>query len=379
MFLLNFRLIFFSPASGEKLKTLTITNLSILQPGQQWQKAKIRLVTKIFLEPDEPAQEQNSAEVSHQGITLDLAEDLAKIEPAPIVYKTPATNLDVSIPQIYQNESEASNLGSDLEVVTADSLFDRSPELDLSSSQDITDVVESSDLISDSITANSLFDDFSEPALPSSETNNLILDSKLDSNLDSDLNSITADSLFDDFPESTLSASKSVRVVNDITESTDFSDSLFDDFMNVDSSNGYVEDLSVPQVNEEPQSVNSGDDLFGSFSPSDRASDRSLESNVAQLEDDTDDIKSRISKQNLDKLLQLMDEEEQIKAESAEAIKNKEIDPNIVQSNPDLGATTIERILGNMKTISLNTSESTSSPDFITLEELSGDLNSVGF
>jgi len=48
-----------------------ITNLSILQPGQQWQKAKIRLVTKIFLEP---AQDQDSPETKHQGITLDLQE-----------------------------------------------------------------------------------------------------------------------------------------------------------------------------------------------------------------------------------------------------------------------------------------------------------------
>ena len=51
-----------------------ITNLSILQPGQQWQKAKIRLVTKIFLEPAELTQDQNESEVTHQGLTLDLAE-----------------------------------------------------------------------------------------------------------------------------------------------------------------------------------------------------------------------------------------------------------------------------------------------------------------
>ncbi len=317
-----------------------ITNLSILQPGQQWQKAKIRLVTKIFLEPAEPLQEPNSAEVSHQGITLDLAEDLAEIEPEPIVYETPATSLDVAIPQIYEDEPEASNLGSDLEAVTADSLFDGSPELDLPSSQDITEVVESSD-----------------------------------SNFN--LNSITANSLFDDFAESTFSSSPSVQVVDDITVGSDFSDSLFDDFMNVDSSND--KNLAVHQVTEESQSTNSSDDLFGSFSPSDRASDRSLEANVAQLENDTDTIKSKISKQNLDKLLQLMDEEEQTKAESVGAITNKDIDSNVVQSSPDLEATSIEKLLGNMETISLNTPESTSSDDFITLDELLSDFNSDGF
>jgi hypothetical protein len=303
-----------------------ITNLSILQPGQQWQKAKIRLVTKIFLEPAEPPQEQNSAEVPHQGITLDLAE----IEPEPIVYETPAPNLDTPISKSHQG---ASNLVSDLETITADSLFEGSPELDLPSSQAITDAIESSD----SITANSLFDDFSESTLPTSE---------------------------------------SVRVVDDITASSDFSDSLFDDFMNVDSSNSYREDLSVHQVEEDPQSANTDDDLFDSFSPRDRASDRSLKLDITESNIDT--IKSKIPKQDLDKLLQLMDEEEETKAKS-EAIKSKDIGTNVVQPDADFGATTIERILGNMETISLNVLESKSSSDFVTLDDLSEDLNSVGF
>jgi len=308
-----------------------ITNLSILQPGQQWQKAKIRLVTKIFLEPAEPTQEQNSAEVPHQGLTLDLAE----IEPEPVVYEALAPNLDTSISKNYQGKSDASNLASDLGTVTADSLFDRSPKLDLPSSQAISDVIESSD-------------------------------------------SVTVNSLFDDFSESTLSVSPSVQFVDDITASSDFSDSLFDDFMNVDSSNSYREDLSVSQSvhQEDMQSANTDDDLFDSFSPSDRASDRSLKLDINESNINT--IRSKIPKQDLDKLLQLMDEEEQTKAQS-EAIKSKDTDPNVVQSNTDLGATTIERILGNMETIALNSLESKSSSNFVTLDELSEDLNSVGF
>ena len=308
-----------------------ITNLSILQPGQQWQKAKIRLVTKIFLEPAEPTQEQNSAEVPHQGLTLDLAE----IEPEPVVYEALAPNLDTSISKNYQGKSDASNLSLDLGTVAADSLFDRSPKLDLPSSQAISDVIESSD-------------------------------------------SVTVNSLFDDFLESTLSVSPSVQFVDDITASSDFSDSLFDDFMNVDSSNSYREDLSVSQSvhQEDMQSANTDDDLFDSFSPSDRVSDRSLKLDINESNINT--IRSKIPKQDLDKLLQLMDEEEQTKAQS-EAIKSKDTDPNVVQSNTDLGATTIERILGNMETIALNSLESKSSSDFVTLDELSEDLNSVGF
>jgi hypothetical protein len=45
-----------------------------------------------------------------------------------------------------------------------------------------------------------------------------------------------------------------------------------------------------------------------------------------------------------------------------------------------MGATTIENILRNMETISLESSKSSSSKNkFVTLENFSEDLNSVGF
>ncbi|GBO52711.1 hypothetical protein APA_380 [Pseudanabaena sp. lw0831] len=277
-----------------------ITNLSILQPGQQWQKAKIRLVTKIFLEPADLSQDQNEPEVTHQGLTLDLTESTPES-----IADEPDIELDNASPEIEQDNSEdvIANLGSE------------------SNSQ--------------MLTVNSLFDDFPEPPLPSAQ---------------------------------------SVQIVNDITENSDFSDSLFDDFMNVDSANSYreSEDLSIQQVNEETKPTNVDDDLFGNFSSNDN-------SDIDDLEDDIEAIKLRIPKQNLDKFLQIMDEEEQIKAKSETINNKKDIDKDTVQVKPDLGATTIERILGNMETITLSGLDSKSSSNFVTLEDFAEDLNSVGF
>ena len=282
-----------------------ITNLSILQPGQQWQKAKIRLVTKIFLEPAELNQDQQEPEVPHQGLTLDLAE---------------------SNPEAMTDES-------DLELDNA------SPEIEQDNSEDVI------------------------------------------SNLGSESNSqmLTGNSLFDDFPAPSLPSPQSVQIVNDITENSNFSDSLFDDFMNVDSANSYreSEDLSVYQVNEETNLANTDDDLFGNFSPN----DESIKSDRDDLEGDLEAIKLRIPKQNLDNFLQLMDEEEQIKAKSETINNKKDVGKDAMKLESDLGATTIERILGNMETITLSglNFKSSSDDDFVTLDDLSTDFNSVGF
>ncbi len=276
-----------------------ITNLSILQPGQQWQKAKIRLVTKIFLEPAELTQEQNEPEVTHQGLTLDLAET------------NPESMTDVD-PDIELNNAIAENEQDNSEDV-------------------ITNL--------------------------SSESNSQIL---------------TINSLFDDFPEPPLPSSQSTQIVNDITENSDFSDSLFDDFMDVDSGNSYreTESLSIHQVSEQTKPTNADDDLFGNFS----SNNDSVKADLNKLEGDIESIKSRIPKQNLDKFLQLMDEEEQIKTRSENINVKKDI-----QIKPDVGATTIERILGNMETITLSGSNLKPSADFVTLEDFSEDMNSVGF
>jgi hypothetical protein len=281
-----------------------ITNLSILQPGQQWQKAKIRLVTKIYLEPAELTQDPQEPEVTHQGLTLDLAE--SKPEPMP---DEPDIEIDNAAPEIEPDNSEdvIANLGSE----------SNSPML----------------------TVNSLFDDFPEPALP---------------------------------------IAQSVQIVNDLTENSNLSDSLFDDFMNVDSANSYLEneDLSIHRVNEEAKTTNADDDLFSNFS----SNDDSVKSDRDDLEGDIEVIKSKIPKQDLDRFLQIMDEEEQIKSKSKTINNKKDIGKDAPQTKKDLGATTIERILGNMETITLSgLNFKPSSDDFVTLDDLSEDFNFAGF
>ena len=297
-----------------------ITNLSILQPGQQWQKAKIRLVSKIFLEP---AEDQNEPEDKHQGLTLDLE----KPAPQPIIY--PETNI--------------SNL--------------ENPQIDSENSQ-----------VNDE---------------------NLSINSDTNLSLESNSDSITADSLFDDFPES----SSVSQVIDDVTEIADLSDSLFteevteianlsdslfDEFMdsnNVELSANQI----VQQVNDETAPNNLDSDLFDNFSFEERSPDSNfLESDVTELEENNiDAIKSRIPKQSLEKLLMLINEEDQTKQLIDDKDINKNKNTNSLDS--DLGAVTIERILGNMETITLSGSVTKPSSDFVTLEDFSQDLGSDGF
>jgi hypothetical protein len=132
-------------------------------------------------------------------------------------------------------------------------ITDNDPELDLASpspeippdhSPNSIDNLDSDSNLAP-ITTDSLFDDFPETSSPRFEENQSIPESSLDNNGDS----ITANSLFDDFPEPSRLSSQPVQIINDITENSDFSDSLFDDFMNVDSANSYreSENLSIDQ------------------------------------------------------------------------------------------------------------------------------------
>jgi hypothetical protein len=220
---------------------------------------------------------------------------------------------------------------------------------------------------------------------PDIELNNAITEDDQDNsddvitNLGSESNSqiLTINSLFDDFPEPPLPSSQSTQIVNDITENSDFSDSLFDEFMNVDSGNSYreTESLSIHQVSEQTKPTNIDDDLFGNFS----SNDDSVKTDLNKLEGDIESIRSRIPKQNLDNFLQLMDEEEKIKSKLETVNNKKDVDKDALQIKTDLGAVTIERILGNMETITLSGSNSKPSADFVTLEDFSEDMNSVGF
>jgi len=295
-----------------------ITNLSILQPGQQWQKAKIRLVSKIFLEP---AEDQNDPEDKHQGLTLDLE----KPAPQPIVYpETNISNLEnpqVNVENLSTNSDINVSLESDLDSITADSLFDDLPESSSPALQVIDDVTEIADL---------------------------------------------PDSLF----------------TEEVTEIANLSDSLFDEFMdsgNVELSANQSANQIVQQVNDETVPNDLDGDLFDNFSFEERSpNSNSLESDVTELEENNiDAIKSRIPKQSLEKLLMLINEEDQTK----QLIEDKAIneDKNTNSLDSDLGAVTIERILGNMETITLSGSVTKPSSDFVTLEDFSKDLGSDGF
>jgi len=323
-----------------------ITNLSILQPGQQWQKAKIRLVSKIFLEPAETTQDEDLSPVRHQGITLDLAETNSESEIAP-----------TAVPS--------------LENITVGALFEDFPDSSPPPSQDIFDKVSGDDLPSNSVTT--------EPDLPAKSE------------------SITVVSLFDDFPEPMSSNSQSfqsIQVVNDITEISGSSDSLFDDFVNGDSSNSSLNTIdtidtidvnsydnltvSISSTVELPEPPSDGeDDLFGSFSSQVSPVDIASEFDRPEPTPNIDEIKSRIPKQNLDQLLQLLDEEDQTKAEML-TVNNSSVQDS-KPNNSDIGAITLESILSNMETITLSGLGSKSSSDFVTLDDFSQELDSVGF
>ena len=368
-----------------------ITNLSILQPGQQWQRAKIRLVTKIFLEP---AQEQDNAEDKHQGLTLDLEETA----PQPVV-----TFPDLEIPDLEIPEPEISQVNSEA----------LEPNLDLDSS-------------SESITSSSLFNDFSEPSYPIPQVVSVINDLTDNSNL--------SDSLFDEFMDVSssntysetsigetsngeisngeinnikedFSANQLVNLVDDEIKPIDGNSDLFDSFgfgeqspnissIKSETSNGETDNVNkdfsanklVRQVGDETEPNDGDDDLFDNFGFGERSPDlNSMKSDTTDFESDINSIKSRIPKQNLDELLMLMAQEEQIKtelkiAENEDIAKDANQVKDVSQLNSDLGATTIERILGNMETISLKGAEPPiPSSDFVTLEDFSDDINSSGF
>jgi hypothetical protein len=292
-----------------------ITNLSILQPGQQWQKAKIRLVSKIFLEPDELIQDQEVAQDLHRGITLDLENQDLRSEAIAAMISDHGSKLVETV------------IDRDLEDLIVNNEPEPTPE---------------------TITSSSLFDDFSEPIV---ET-------------------ITSSSLFDGFPEPIETNSQlfqSLQVVNDITEIPDMSDSLFDDFM----SEGSPSDETV-------LAGDIGNDLFGNFSPAPTVVSRVDDSEIAG---DINVIRSRIPKQNLDNLLQLMAEEDQSKLETQKIENNfKPIEKTIEKSNGiSRKPESLESILSNMETITLSGLGVKPSPDFVTLDDFSQELDSIGF
>jgi hypothetical protein len=263
-----------------------ITNLSILQPGQQWQKAKIRLVTKIFLEP---AQDQDSPETKHQGITLDLQETPPQSIAYPVI-ESPQPE-SPSIPQaiiypVLETSTPESNSTINSEI--AESLLKTQEDSQLPSSKE-------------SNTLDALFDDFPEPTAPISES-------------DSSLESITVNALFEDFADSTpiTSSPVSSSTVPEVNTDSQGSDSLFDEFMDTRSTinqefeignlgDEIGEEFSamqptiLQQVNDETVPTDLDDDLFNNFGFDDQSTkvndSQVLKSDITELESDINTIK----------------------------------------------------------------------------------------
>ena len=311
-----------------------ITNLSILQPGQQWQKAKIRLVSKIFLEP---AEDEQPPEDRHQGLTLDLTESQPdEIEPdeiAPdeieiksVTYPDAVTypvadvpDADVPENEGHKDNSEDFNRNPEAKTVTTDSLFDEFDSFPASKSSTS-----------------------SSSSLPTSQ----IIDKAVDDVTSSEVTeiadwsnspSLTVNSLFDDFPEiATNNYEASGNITNHITD---------------DITGNNSEDITVRLIDDETIPLDEDQDLFNNFGFDQRSPDvKSSASEMMEQETAIDVIRSKIPKQNLDELMLLMKQEE-----------------------GDVGTTTIERIFGETGKHDANGSDSNHSSTIVTLEDFWGD------
>jgi hypothetical protein len=100
-----------------------------------------------------------------------------------------------------------------------------------------------------------------------------------------------------------------------------------------------------------------------------------------ETEEDIEAIKSRISKQNLDKLLSLIEQEDKPNPESpsiSNQVSNQNTSQLNAQLNADIGAKTMERILGETAVIDKNgvdlvDSNGNKSSTLITLEDFWAD------
>ena len=374
-----------------------ITNLSILQPGQQWQKAKIRLVTKIFLEP---AQHQENAEVKHQGLTLDLQE----ATPQVIVYPTLENSEESIPPKTSQNTSYPVLETSQSEVFQDNSEIEKS---NLNSQENITSInvsqgnesAENQSVENESVEnqSDSLFDDFPDISVSAPNFLSVSTADKLEVNQSelSQSEPSQSDELFDNFSDP-LSIASVLPVTN---PEVNQSDSLFDDFIDSDPANSYInnntnnininingefgEDLAIApivqpvvhQINDETVPTSLDEDLFNDFSFDQELpeSNSSTSLDASNTDEAMDAIKSKIPKQNLNQLLMLMDEEDQTNAEFL-SNSNSNHNHDITPVKTDMGATTIERLLENMETIALDDVGSSPSPSIVTLEDFSEDI-----
>ena len=283
-----------------------ITNLSILQPGQQWQKAKIRLVSKIFLEP---AEDEQPADDRHQGLTLDLTESQPEeIKPEELKPK------EIEPEEIKPEEIEIKPIS-----------YADSPVLNKEVAQDSSQNSNRS-LEPESITTDSLFDEFDSFAASRLSTSQVI---------DNAINDQVTDPVTDDV------TSSEVTEIADWSKSPSLTaSSLFDEFPEMETNN--TDDITVRLVDDETVHLDEDQDLFNDFDFGQRSPDLNLSSSssskVSQTEEDIEAIKSTISKQNLDKLLSLIEQEDHPNTELP-SVSNQVTNPS--QLNADIGAKTM--------------------------------------
>jgi hypothetical protein len=327
-----------------------ITNLSILQPGQQWQKAKIRLVSKIFLEP---AEDEQPADDNHQGLTLDLTESQPEeVEPE-----------EIKLEEVEPEEAELEEVILE-EMEKKPVSYDDSPVLDNEVSQDSSENSNGSSE-PERITTDSLFDEFdSFPSSTSPSSTSLIIDEPINAQVTDDVTSSEVTEIADWSKSPSLTAS-----------------SLFDDFPDMEN----TDDVTVRLVDDETIPLDEDQDLFNNFGFGQRSPDVSSSSassiKMSETEEDIEAIKSRISKQNLDKLLSLIEQEDKPNPESpsiSNQVSNQNTSQLNAQLNADIGAKTMERILGETSVINQNgvdsaDSNGNKSSTLITLEDFWAD------
>ena len=346
-----------------------IQNLSILQPGQQWQKAKVRLVTKIFLEPAQTAdggdRATNRQQDRHQGITLDLAEeitnaisenapeppskallvDAVEAEPIQDVSQDLLERLSKQLSEKLSEEAIAELLNESVinepvinkpvinEPVINDSLIDETEIVTPDPSADVTELEVS---IDSNITAEALFDDFvissttakdlphKQQEQPSSQSvvNELISPDVL---IPSEMPEASGFDLFDGFGSSNSESNIAPKIAMQAEENLSLGD-LIDDF---DSDSA----IKTRQINDDTLTFNTDDDLFNNFGA--KSGDKSVDS-------------SHIS--------------------------------NVTDSSPNLEVNTIEGLISSIDSITLpKPASKPRSPSFVTLADFSEDLESVGF
>ncbi|MDX2254246.1 MAG: hypothetical protein NW214_01890 [Pseudanabaenaceae cyanobacterium bins.39] len=373
-----------------------ITNLSILQPGHQWQKAKIRLVSKIFLETDQEQNEHRQNDL-HQGITLDLANhnpaviaptappssheppqatsvELTNIEPE----KPASSNInDAPVPDPVETPMEP-NLDQNLEKVLAES-----PQMIMEKLQDLLHKQ----------------DNQAEP-IPNISSNSSPSQSHEFTDSNNDLNGFVApiESPPADIskPSSSMPAT-SVIVSSQDRASTITAESLFDDFLS--SSSGSSSSSSLPEeeiVSNTSNSSNVGiedkDDLFDSFSASDQLRDQDDETLLAEQPYPLEiapipEFIRQVEEETLisDTEDDLFGEFQQSQAQSpqrATAFVNDALNLQPVLESPEpevLAASTLEGILSSIDTISISDSSLQVSSPAVTLDDFSDDLESIGF